>query len=317
MTTARFAGRPYVIYVPDDYRGDEPFPLLINLSGGPGRAMTGVLGAQEVLAQTDALVLFPQAGGLWWEEGPAAGFAALLEEVLSAFNVDTNRVYLMGSSNGGTGAFLYATLWPDRFAAVVSLMGGGIPFFGDTSVAWKNLSLLPILFVHGEKDEVIPVRATRQTYEMLTHAGFPVEMKILAGRGHELALGSDDGLALPFLRSHRREPFLSHAHVRAGASVPARQAWLEVTEKDSGDAEAEATLSGRSIQIQTKHVKRLRLLLRRELIAAPGPLHVTLNGREAYAGAVAEDCGLLESTSKATNDPFRGYSSALELIVPR
>ena len=48
-----------------------------------------------------------------------------MNDVLQRYNIDRDRIYLTGFSNGGTGALYFATLWPQRFAAVVSLMGAG------------------------------------------------------------------------------------------------------------------------------------------------------------------------------------------------
>ena len=159
-TSPAFAGWPYVLYVPEDYRGDEPFPLLVVLGGGPGKAIPTAQGMRESLESRGFLALFPQANGSWWDKASVSAVAALVEEVLESLNVDPNRVYLTGFSNGGTGTFLYATLWRHRLAAAAPLMGGGLPFFGPEPPAADNLRTLPLLFVHGDKDEVIPVSAT-------------------------------------------------------------------------------------------------------------------------------------------------------------
>jgi hypothetical protein len=72
-----------------------------------------------------------------------------------------------------------------------------------------------------------------------------------------------------------------------------------------------------AVRLETKKVRRLRLLLRRELVAAPGPLRVLWNGREAFSGEVREDCGLLARTWRDTADPFLAWSAELALDRPR
>ena len=140
MRTERFRGRPYVLHVPDDYRGDEPFPLVVVLGGGPGRAIPTAQTARSSLEPRGELAVFPQANGMWWEEEPAAAVEALLAEVLADLNVDTDRVTITGFSNGGTGSLLYASRMPHRFAAVASLMGGGLPFFEATTRSTRRRS---------------------------------------------------------------------------------------------------------------------------------------------------------------------------------
>ena len=243
---------------------------------------------------------------------------ALVREVLDLFNVDTNRVFLTGSSNGGTGAFLYATLWGHRLAAAAPLMGAGLGLFDRDPPAVENITWLPMLFLHGSEDAVIPARATRETVAAIRQAGAdaPVQEEILRGHGHDLFLASDDGRTLAFFEGRARDPFPRTVTWRTRSLDYARAFWLEVTEKDGGLAETSAAIDGRTIRVTTRRVRRLRLLLRRELLA-PGPLTVLVNGREAWRGELGEDCRMLQESWRATGDPFLAHSAAIDVAVPR
>ena len=316
LTRAPFAGWPYVLYVPDDYRGDEPFPLLIVLGGGPGKAIPTVQGMRDSLEARGFLALFPQANGSWWDAATTSAVPALLDEVLQDLNVDTNRVYLTGFSNGGTGTFLYSTLWPHRLAAAASLMGGGLPFFGAEPPALANVRALPLLFVHGDKDEVIPVQATLATVKELKHqdAAAPVESHILAGRGHDIVVGGDEGLTLSFFEARKRDPFPHHVGFATRSLEFARFFWVEIAAKDGGRAEVEAEIGpNNGITVTTRRVARLRLLLRRELLPAGAPVVVRWNGRETFRGSFQEDCALLASSGQKAHDPFLAHSFEVDL----
>jgi hypothetical protein len=317
MTAAGFEGWPYVVHVPEDYRGDQPFPLLIWLSGGPGRALLGLPGARDVIGRLGYLVVFPQAADLWWTAASTAVVNALRDEVMRRFNVDANRVYMSGASNGGTGAYWYATFWPQRFAAVVSLMGAG-PFVGHTTETplAANLEGLPILFAHGDKDEIIPMDASEKTAAEVRreapHA--KVELKILTGRGHDIFLGTDDGLIAGFIERYVRDPFPRRVKLAMRDVVYPRRAWVEVLLKKEGVAEAEGEIGpDNGIRLKTRNVERLRLLLRRELLPAPGPFRVTWNGKAVFEGPFAEDLDLLARTARASADPYLGWSMELPL----
>jgi hypothetical protein len=81
-------------------------------------------------------------------------------------------------------------------------------------------------------------------------------------------------------------------------------------------AEVEAAIADRTIRITTRRARRLRLLLRRELVS-PGPLVVEVNGKTAWRGEIGEDCRLLQESWRATADPFLGHSFAVDVAVPR
>ncbi len=314
MRTERFRGWPYVLHVPDDYRGDEPFPLVIVLGGGPGRAIPTAQVARSSIEARGELVAFPQANGMWWEEEPTAVVEALFAELLADLDVDTDRVTLTGFSNGGTGAVRYAAWAPHRFAAVASLMGAGLPFFErDDPVDPATLARVPFLFVHGDRDEVIPAWASERSVRALRKARAVAELHVLPGRPHDVVYGRDDGLTFPFLERHVRDAFPRQVSLRARSLERPRVFWAEVVEKDGGVAEIDGSIEGSTIALRTRNVKRLRLRLRPELLDLAGPVRVTINGREAFAGPVAPNPGLLLRSWRETGDPQLAHSTELTL----
>jgi poly(3-hydroxybutyrate) depolymerase len=319
MQTGRFRGRPYVLHVPDDYRGDEPFPLAVVLGGGPGRAIPTAQTARSTLEPRGELAVFPQANGMWWDPEPGAAVAALLAEVLAELNVDTDRVTITGFSNGGTGSLLYASRMPHRFAAVASLMGGGLPFFesGD-SIDAAAIARLPFLFVHGDHDELIPSWASERTAKAMRKANpdAVAEVHVLPGRPHDVVYGREEGLTFPFLDRYVRDPFPKRVSLRVRALEYPRAFWAEVIEKRGGVAEIDGAIDGTTIALRTKSVKRLRLLLRPDLLDLSQPVRVTIDGREAFAGKVAEDPGLLLRSWRLTGDPQLAHSAEVALDVP-
>jgi len=318
MRTERFRGRPYVLHVPDDYRGDEPFPLVFVLGGGPGRAIPTAQTARSTLEPRGELAVFPQANGMWWEEEPAAAVEALFAEVLADLNVDTDRVTLTGLSNGGTGSVLYAARAPHRFAAVASLMGGGLPFFEATDpIDAAAIARIPFLFVHGDRDPLIPSSASERTARAMRKANprAVAEVRLLAGRPHDVVYGREDGLTFPFLESHVRDAFPRQVSLRARTLDHPRAFWAQVVEKDRGVAEIDGRVEEATITLRTKNVRRLRLLLRRELVDLSAPVRVTIDGKQAFQGPVAEDPALLLRSWRESGDPQLAHSAEITLDV--
>jgi len=82
--------------------------------------------------------------------------AGVLDEMKSAFNV--GEVYLTGGSNGGMFAHTLMTTMPGTFKAVVPVYG--LPLVGQWDLGQDVPSALAstsVLYVHGNKDRVIPV----------------------------------------------------------------------------------------------------------------------------------------------------------------
>ena len=69
--------------------------------------------------------------------------------------VDVDRVYLTGLSMGGYGSWELAVRWPDVFAALIPICGGG-----DAHRVHRVLSV-PICVYHGADDPVVPARESR------------------------------------------------------------------------------------------------------------------------------------------------------------
>ena len=318
MRTERFRGRPYVLHVPDDYRGDEPFPLVVVLGGGPGRAIPTAQNARSSIEGRGALVAFPQANGMWWEEEPAAAVEALFAELLADLDVDTDRVTLTGFSNGGTGSILYAARAPDRFAAVASLMGGGLAFFDrEAPLDAASIARLPFLFVHGTRDDVIPAWASERTVKAIrkANAGAVAELHLLPDRPHDVVYGREEGLVFPFLERHVRDPFPKRVALRTRTLDRPRAFWLEVLDKSGGAAEIDGVVEGQAITLRTKNVKRLRLRLRPELVDLAAPVRVTIDGQEAFSGPIAGSPGLLLRSWRETGDPQLAHSAEIALDV--
>ncbi|HKB35517.1 MAG TPA: hypothetical protein VKD72_03625, partial [Gemmataceae bacterium] len=108
----------YVVFVPHDYKGDQPYPLILFLHGA-GETKGGSKQPVEVGIGTAIkkrektfpfITIIPQAQTRGWQaEGANAKMAlAMLEDVQKEYKVDPKRVYLTGLSMGGFGTWSLA-----------------------------------------------------------------------------------------------------------------------------------------------------------------------------------------------------------------
>lgn len=312
---------PFLVQIPIDYGEDSPLPLVIYLSGNGGSAVEGMMIAARGFSRTGYLVVYPQASGYWWDDAPAAAFQHLLPELKRRYNIDTDRIYLTGLSNGGTGTFFYSAFWPQDFTAAVSAMGAGFwPLNAGEidEVEPDNLANLPMLFLHGEKDQTIRADTTRRTVSRLRWRKAPLEAHYFPNLAHGVVVGaSDEGRTLKFFQrfQSRRVP----RSIRFGMSsleYP-RHYWVEILENSKGPMRVEGEIGeDNTIRLKARNVVRLRLLLRPDLLPAVAPIRVLINGKEVFAGPLVPDCPTLKKSLEETADPWLAYSNALDLTVP-
>ena len=103
---------------------------------------------------------------------------ALLEDAFERYPVDRTRVYLTGLSMGGYGAWYLASAYPELFAALVPVCGGGDP---DEACTLKDI---PTWAFHGAKDDVVPPSESVQMVEALKQCGGDVRLTLYPDLGH-------------------------------------------------------------------------------------------------------------------------------------
>src|SRR5207248_11298799 len=108
----------YVLFVPYNYQGTKPVPLILFLhgageSGSDGKKQVEV-GLGKAIRQREKdfpfLVVFPQSQKRSWraDSADAQRALAILAEVQKEYQVDAKRIYLTGLSMGGAGTWSLA-----------------------------------------------------------------------------------------------------------------------------------------------------------------------------------------------------------------
>lgn len=176
----------YLMYTPDGYgTSNAPYPLVVWLHGGDQGGgdidkvkSSGMPKLIEEGKQLPFLIFSPQNPS---EEllYPIEKVEAALEEVISKYRVDRSRIYVVGYSRGGFGAWAMAEQYPDKFAAVVPIAGGGNRHYlsrtNEKAAFWV---------FHGTDDDVIPLSDSVIMYERLKALKRNARLSVLEGVDH-------------------------------------------------------------------------------------------------------------------------------------
>jgi len=174
--------RTYHLLVPDSLNTEEPAPLVIALHGGGGKSLHMCRlagGITELASEESFLVVCPQGIEQHWNDWRSVeeyraqrddvddvGFIlALIDRLNETYNLDRDRVYITGNSNGGMMTLRMMCESPDTFAAAAALIAS-MPIDGVDCPIPDQVS---ILFMNGTEDPLIQweggtVRILRQEY---------------------------------------------------------------------------------------------------------------------------------------------------------
>jgi len=105
----------------------------------------------------------------------------VLDIVRREYNVDENRIYLMGHSMGGAGTLYLGAKYGSIWAAIASIAPAA---FGMTPDSLEKIKSMPVIFVHGAADEVVPVDISRRWVEKAKELNMPYEYNEMKGISH-------------------------------------------------------------------------------------------------------------------------------------
>ncbi len=184
----------YLLYLPPGYnQGRDEKPLLLFLHGagqrGSDPSMLSAHGPPKLVEEGrdfPFILASPQcpAGGNWVTRDLKEFLDFLCEE----YRVDRSRLYLTGLSMGGFATWNLASEYPDMFAAIIPICGGGdfIRPLLLPEAKREALKTLPVRTFHGDNDQVVPVGESLRMVEIFRRAGnTQVELTVYPGVEHD------------------------------------------------------------------------------------------------------------------------------------
>ncbi len=185
----------YLLFLPKGYdaAGKKEWPLILFLHGagerGSDLAKVAVHGPPKLVkkrADFPFILVSPQcpAEQVWSDET----LLGLLDSVVAEHKVDARRVYLTGLSMGGYGTWSLGVKYPERFAAIAPVCGGGetINVLLAANAKASALKSLGVWAFHGAKDSVVNLAESERMVSALKKAGVKeVELTVYPDADHD------------------------------------------------------------------------------------------------------------------------------------
>lgn len=337
------------VEIPEKYDPAKPWPVRVQLHGGVGRPTPATPGRDNPgvtanrIAGEDQFYLYPSGwvAAQWWDEEGVDNILRLVDVVKRRYNVDENRVYITGISDGGTGVYYMALKAPTPWASYLPLNGMiGVlrsPQNGaDGEMYGNNFLNAPLYIVNGENDPLYPVSSVEPYVEWLTTMGVSLMFRPQAGAGHNTAWWPTERAPYEqFVHAHARLPHpetltwetertdrynrikwlvIDQIRPDGAKDTPLEDVGIFRHTKPSG--RVDVTRKGNTFGAVSRDVGRFTLLLSPDVVDFTKPVTVTVNGREVFKGAVTKDPATLLKWAARDNDRTMLYGAELQIAVP-
>ena len=251
------------------------------------------------------------------------------------FNVDENRVYIAGHSDGGRGAFALLESEATFFAAAVPVIGapGGVRRFG-------NLRNVPIFAINGAKDTLFEIDKVREAMKAMEATGIDLTFKEIADAGHDprLFLTHKDEVCA-FLKKHPREPYPEEVVLQWEPTEEDPQLfpadtmrWIRIDEigpaPSNGTFEdppgsllrrgmprLEARREGNRIEVTTRDVMRYTLLVSDEMFDLSKEIEIVTNGENSFTGKLEPDARVILEEARRFKDRKLVFSNRVGVVI--
>ena len=158
--------REYILYKPDNLPSNAPLVFALHGYGSSGATLQWYSGMDEAADTHGFAVVYPQGtldnrGTSHWNANLSISntddlsfLLKLAEDLQAQHNLDSERTFVFGMSNGGFMSYTLACEASDVFSAIASVTGTMSGF------DWNNCNPskpIPALRIHGVDDDVVPI----------------------------------------------------------------------------------------------------------------------------------------------------------------
>ena len=245
-------------------------------------------------------------------------FEAILKQiryVKSLYNIDDQKVFLGGHSNGGSGSFWFAMKKPSSFAAFFAF--NFLPASYSSNTTLRNLDNTWDFFgISGKEDKIFPATLVENIYTTAQASGTKWKNVFLDG-GHTLPFERSDSIAFIFekIALQKREQFPKKLIWETDDVRNGKIHWIEITKLDTLASRSpwhvdiipsmvkenkvkipfnknktgslKAQIKGNDVYVETSCIKEFKLYLYEGMFETKKNFRIHVNGRLLFDSQVA------------------------------
>lgn len=337
-------------------KGQRPatgYPMYIYLHGSGPKDQEYATGQKLARSFADApsvyfLPQIPNEGGYyrWWQRAKLWAWQKVLRLALAAGDVDPDKIYFTGISEGAYGTQRLTAYFADYLAGG-GAMAGGEPLKNAPAVNCANTAFL---LYTGDHDTGFYrntlTKYTGEAFDSLRHSQgdtlYTHDIRLIPGRGH----GIDYSQTTPWLAQYKRNPYPRYVAWEDFAMDGCRRKGFynlligkRPAEGDDARTFYEERIAGDTIFLKVENVEystidkdkvwgielrfsrkytpatggRLTIFLNRELVNLGHKLTVVVNDSARFSGKVVENEASMVNSCAAFGDPRRLYTAQIDV----
>ncbi len=310
-----------IAIIPPNYNPQKKYPVDFILHGAvstpnPHAVDKYVQITKSELAKAQHIVVYPSGWLLspWWSKSQLQHLDLLLRKLKENYNVDENRVFLSGISDGGTGCAYVANHAPTPWACYLPYISypAGVPHLSNEPLYLKNLPSNTFYFISTQNDQLFPPKRIHNFSTLLKAAGIKHKLSVVPDHDHDVTWFANykDSIR-QYKREHTRNPYPDTISWHCHDMEYGRNHWVVIEkinkrkrencadviapegEKTNYYGSIAVKRKGNRIEVHTTHVKQFRLLLSPEQFNFNKPIEVYTNGKCSFHKQLQPDAKTL------------------------
>ena len=273
--------------------------------------------------------------------------ANIISQIKQVLNIDDNKVYALGHSDGADGVFALDVYKPDLFAGFVVYNSMLTSIFAH-DVYLRNTLNRSLYLVHSDLDDLRPIQQTRLIMKTLDSLNSPVLYKEYIGYKHyDKHLQLDLPYSYEWMKGISRNPFTKSITWELSDSTYNSCAWLQVAKFDTTIESAKwqtelnaklynkrdkvymdflyydlnksgavkAYYNNNIFDISTSRINEIILLISPVMVNLQNPVIVKINGKEVFNKTVSADKAFLIKDFASTFDRKALWVTSIKVKV--